>query len=758
MKSSPFVRLLAAVVCVLLLSTVLAGATVKTTAGTRGWWTNAGTWTPPGVPTLADTAIVQAGHTVHVRNGAAAKVLINNGIIDHPLGSITSDKRVRVLLMVGAVDSLINNGGIYGYNARGGLTNRYEPCPPSVLITCTGGLGVVWPPNRPTGVIRNNGIIRAGDAFRRGMASPGGTVYLRGRPRFWWGLYPDIRVWNDGEISGGRGRGSALVGMAGGAVVGISPAWPHRPFTLVDNNGVIQGGKYGWRGGWTHTVARYPGMGGVIDSRGGPIYGGEDVTPAVSMIAQADTIKFAGPGSHFRNARRIAMVGPPFWPGPSFNAQNIIMRNLDPDAIHALPDPSSPAVGGTFYWWTQNTDVRGNPAGTVVIRADNGSSIPAGIYPFTRTMQIDAGVTLPNITSPATSPNTWLFGANDEDAIALGRQEHAFPPELALVPEVGLYEHVLDDTLVPPEERFWNSGSPGDTVTLWLHVLSNKRLEGEIEVTTTDSLGYVNLTPYQTVRNDSFLFSTARINFRIPMWANYGDINKVYVQATYNDSFPADSYFDVYVVGTPNIISPSEPDSIVDMGADDIRAWAAWNEGRLPGNFEFETTDTEGWEVHTEILSMMMPAHSESTVNVVVNVPPGTASGTVDTVCVTMRDMADPQNYDTSCWVVTYDGGTGIEGGTLGKLTLEQNNPNPFNPKTEIRFTLPMPTEVSLDVYDIAGRHVRSIVAGERMEAGDHVTAWDGHDGGGHRVSSGVYFYRLKTEEREAVRKMVLLK
>ncbi len=295
-------------------------------------------------------------------------------------------------------------------------------------------------------------------------------------------------------------------------------------------------------------------------------------------------------------------------------------------------------------------------------------------------------------------------------------------------------------------------------MTLWFHILSNQRLDGEIEVTANDSLGFLNLTPHQTVRNDSFAFSTAKVDFVIPMWADIGTRNPVYVQATYNDSFPADSFFDVYVIPTVNVISPViYIESIPEAALDEFRSFTARNEEGSPGNFEFWATDTEGWEVHTEILQMFMPAKSESTYNVIVNVPEGTETGTVDTICVWMREVGNPPNQEYSCFTMTYTGGTGIDG-SLERAKLEQNTPNPFNPKTEIAFTVPLATEVSLVIYDVAGRLVRSLVTDEPMDLGEHVRTWDGLDDGGNRVSSGVYFYRLATDETESIKKMVLLK
>lgn len=89
-------------------------------------------------------------------------------------------------------------------------------------------------------------------------------------------------------------------------------------------------------------------------------------------------------------------------------------------------------------------------------------------------------------------------------------------------------------------------------------------------------------------------------------------------------------------------------------------------------------------------------------------------------------------------------------------ITLHQNYPNPFNPVTTIAYHLLSAGDVHLAVYDVSGRLVQTLVD-SRQASGDHVSRWDGNDGGGARVSSGVYFYRLRAAGMEQTRKMVLL-
>jgi hypothetical protein len=90
-------------------------------------------------------------------------------------------------------------------------------------------------------------------------------------------------------------------------------------------------------------------------------------------------------------------------------------------------------------------------------------------------------------------------------------------------------------------------------------------------------------------------------------------------------------------------------------------------------------------------------------------------------------------------------------------LALRQNTPNPFNPTTVISFTLPEKTRVTVSIYDVKGRRVRTLVD-ESIDEGYHERIWDGKDDGGGQVSTGIYFYSLTADDRRLTRKMLLLK
>jgi hypothetical protein len=88
---------------------------------------------------------------------------------------------------------------------------------------------------------------------------------------------------------------------------------------------------------------------------------------------------------------------------------------------------------------------------------------------------------------------------------------------------------------------------------------------------------------------------------------------------------------------------------------------------------------------------------------------------------------------------------------------LASNYPNPFNASTTIELTLPQAQSVSLDIYDVHGRRVKTL-AQTKMAAGVHRLHWDGTDNDGESVASGVYVYRLSTARFAKSKKMVLMK
>jgi len=89
--------------------------------------------------------------------------------------------------------------------------------------------------------------------------------------------------------------------------------------------------------------------------------------------------------------------------------------------------------------------------------------------------------------------------------------------------------------------------------------------------------------------------------------------------------------------------------------------------------------------------------------------------------------------------------------------SLSQNYPNPFNPITTIKYSIKEHGPVSLKIYDVAGRLVKTLISGEK-DRGAYTALWDGLNNSGQPVSSGVYFCKLAVSDFTKTRKLVLIR
>jgi len=136
-----------------------------------------------------------------------------------------------------------------------------------------------------------------------------------------------------------------------------------------------------------------------------------------------------------------------------------------------------------------------------------------------------------------------------------------------------------------------------------------------------------------------------------------------------------------------------------------------------------------------------------------------TLSNDGSTLLVTWQD----DMWNQGAYKITFESAVAIEGeeqpgeALPQAVSLRQNYPNPFNPMTSIAFSLPAAEQVKLAVYDVAGRHVRTLHDGVAA-AGEHTVVWDGTDQAGRAVPSGTYVYRLITDSRVYHRTMTIAK
>ncbi len=107
------------------------------------------------------------------------------------------------------------------------------------------------------------------------------------------------------------------------------------------------------------------------------------------------------------------------------------------------------------------------------------------------------------------------------------------------------------------------------------------------------------------------------------------------------------------------------------------------------------------------------------------------------------------------CYYVSFKG---KQNETPAVTSIEITNyPNPFNPETKIEYSIPSESKIELSIYNIKGQKVRLLVSGQ-LSAGKHSVVWEGKDENEKPVGSGLYFYKLRTEDKVLTKKMLLLK
>jgi hypothetical protein len=137
---------------------------------------------------------------------------------------------------------------------------------------------------------------------------------------------------------------------------------------------------------------------------------------------------------------------------------------------------------------------------------------------------------------------------------------------------------------------------------------------------------------------------------------------------------------------------------------------------------------------------------------------PWSAIEYVGVIVTNSRRMGNPASYTLD--VTEASGTVGAETaseGSVERLTLLPNTPNPFAASTSIHFAVPSATRGSLKIVDVAGRVVRTLIDGT-IPAGRGQITWDATNQAGRRVPAGVYWARLETAEGSAARKLLAIR
>jgi hypothetical protein len=237
-------------------------------------------------------------------------------------------------------------------------------------------------------------------------------------------------------------------------------------------------------------------------------------------------------------------------------------------------------------------------------------------------------------------------------------------------------------------------------------------------------------------------------SFRVPAESNV-------IPVFWSSGLGADTiqFARVVVDSLPGIIDEKPPAEIADLEvigeyekAVFEVAWTAPGDDGLEGtatSYDIRYADHPlneySWDEAIEIAGEPTPLPAGTLQSMFLEtLPPGRS------VLMGMRSRDEAGNVSpVSNIILVRVGDVSAVGDVPGRAALAPNYPNPFNPATTLRFSLPRGGHVRLAVFDGAGRLVRELV-GEHRETGDHEVRWDGRDLKGREVSSGVYYSRLE--------------
>jgi hypothetical protein len=126
------------------------------------------------------------------------------------------------------------------------------------------------------------------------------------------------------------------------------------------------------------------------------------------------------------------------------------------------------------------------------------------------------------------------------------------------------------------------------------------------------------------------------------------------------------------------------------------------------------------------------------------------------------RDEATDYNLYIDNVKVTKNPASAIDDNYLNEIpetfSLHQNYPNPFNPVTTISYALPKASDITIEVFNLLGQKVKTLINAANQKAGAYNVVWNGKDQFGNQVSSGIYFYRIQAGDFIQAKKMVLMK
>ena len=205
--------------------------------------------------------------------------------------------------------------------------------------------------------------------------------------------------------------------------------------------------------------------------------------------------------------------------------------------------------------------------------------------------------------------------------------------------------------------------------------------------------------------------------------------------------------FELYYLQAPNNLIAISNDNIVNLTWDHVQPPESTGKNQTNREFQsfnvYRNVDSGTFEVLANTIDLTYDDILE-------------AAGEYNYYITAVYDQeneSEASNTETVIW-----DGTGSDDPLIPLVNaLYQNSPNPFNPETRINFDLKEDWQVNLEIYNIKGQKVRTLI-NNQLSAGWHSIIWNGKDDNNKPVSSGIYFYKIMAGEFQATRKMLLMK
>lgn len=241
---------------------------------------------------------------------------------------------------------------------------------------------------------------------------------------------------------------------------------------------------------------------------------------------------------------------------------------------------------------------------------------------------------------------------------------------------------------------------------------------------------------------------------------NMGDYNALAasatrLHATWADTRDADINVYTAAIPTSQAITACQADTTVTANSVANFGWTLANRNILYQNLYFVSyTSQRAWGLPGLPTPTNIPAESSTLWQQSVSIPDTAAAG-VNQICLTLTNGSGAE-VSTCCFDVTVQGALSVGSGNLA-FALRGASPNPAMGRANLSFSLARDADVTLEVYNLQGARVRTVLSGT-LTAGSHSVAWDGLDESGSRARAGTYFVRLASGGQSATSRFVFLR